>query len=418
MPTLSAEIITIGDELLIGQIVNTNTAWIAQHMNEIGIPVARMTTVGDTREDILAAFRRAWEENSVVIVTGGLGPTHDDISKACVAEFFGRELILDDEVLRAVEERFRKYGYSKMPEVNRGQAMVPEGFTALANDRGTAPGLLWAESSKTLVILPGVPFEMRGLMTEHVLPHLAQQFVGRLKVIRHRMILTTGIGESSLAEKIGDPASFLSDGVTLAFLPSHGSVRLRITAHGDSEEEVTEKTTAVENHIRSCAAKYIYGEDSDTLELSVVRLLANRRQTVSTAESCTGGMIAARLTSIDGASAVMMGSVVAYDNAVKREVLHVSEDILRAHGAVSEETARAMAEGVRRLLKTDYAVSVTGIAGPGGGTPDKPVGTVWIAVASEIETKTRLFHFADDRERNRERATVAALEMLRQVLIS
>jgi nicotinamide-nucleotide amidase len=416
--TLSAEIVTIGDELLIGQIVNTNAAWIAERLNEIGIPVLRMTTVGDDRDEILQSFRRAWDENTVVIVTGGLGPTHDDISKACVAEFFGRGLALNEEVLRQVEERFRKYGYAKMPEVNRGQALVPEGFTALANDRGTAPGLLLSDSGKTFVILPGVPFEMQGLMTGHVLPHLRQQHAGRLKVIRHRIILTTGIGESSLAEKIGDVKTFLPDGVTLAFLPSHGSVRLRISAHGASEEEVLELIGGVEEHIRSRAAKYIYGEDSDTLELSVVRLLAENRKTVATAESCTGGMVAARLTSIDGASAVMMGSIVAYDNAVKQNVLHVPENVLREHGAVSEESARAMAEGVRELLKTDYAVSVTGIAGPGGGTPEKPVGTVWIAVSSQDETTARLFHFADDREKNRERATVAALEMLRQTVLS
>jgi nicotinamide-nucleotide amidase len=414
---VTSEIITIGDELLIGQIVNTNSSWIAERLNEAGITVAKMTTIGDDRDAILLAFERAWNSVSIVIVTGGLGPTHDDISKACVAEFFRRELVLDVEVLSQVEARFRKFGYSKMPDVNRGQAMVPRDFVALPNGRGTAPGLYFTEKKKAFAILPGVPFEMQGLMTESVLPRLREQYHDELDIIRHRTILTTGIGESTLAEKLGDPAAFLPTGVTLAFLPANGSVRLRISARGHNEADVVRDIDKVDHHIRERASKYIYGEGDETLEASIVAMLAARHETLSTAESCTGGMIAARITNVAGSSAVFMGAVVAYDNSVKHELLNVPESILDVYGAVSEETARAMAEGARALLGTNHAIAITGIAGPGGGTQEKPVGTVWIAIASTDETTARIFHFGDDRERNRERATVAALEMLRQQLL-
>jgi nicotinamide-nucleotide amidase len=414
---MRAEIITIGDELLIGQVTNTNAAYLGRELSSLGIPAVRETTVGDDLKSILAVFRRAWKESDVVIVTGGLGPTHDDISKAAVAKFFRAKMALHKPTLKAVRERFARLGYAKMPEANIGQAMVPEGFKALPNNRGTAPGLLRFEDNKTFVILPGVPQEMEGIVESHLLPILRRTYKKHLEVILHRTLLTTGIGESMLAERIGDPHAFLGEHSTLAFLPRPRGVRLRISSHGKNRRAVEKEVARVENILRERAGKYIYGADDETLESEIVKVLTEQKKTLSTAESCTGGLIATMITDVPGASMVFRGSVVAYDNDVKVSQLRVNQKTLDEFGAVSEETAREMAEGVLTQMKTDFAVSVTGIAGPDGGSEEKPVGTIWIALAEKgSKSITKKLQGDFGRKLNRERAAAAALEILRHRL--
>jgi nicotinamide-nucleotide amidase len=411
---MRAEIITIGDELLIGQVTNTNAAYLGRELSSLGIPAVRETTVGDDLKSILAAFRRAWKESDVVIVTGGLGPTHDDISKAAVAKFFQAKMSLHKPTLKAVRERFARLGYEKMPEANIGQAMVPEGFKTLPNERGTAPGLLRFEDNKTFVILPGVPQEMEGIVESHLLPFLHRTYKKDLQVILHRTLLTSGIGESMLAEKIGEPHTFLSTNTTLAFLPKPSGVRLRISSHGKNRKIVEREVARIEALLRVRAGKYMYGADDESLESLIVKLLTEQHKTISTAESCTGGLIASMITEVPGASAVFLGSVVAYANEVKVNELRVKQKTLDTFGAVSEETVREMAEGAILQMKSDFALSVTGIAGPDGGTEEKPVGTIWIAIAERnVKTITKKLQGDFGRKLNRERAAATALEMLR-----
>jgi nicotinamide-nucleotide amidase len=416
---VQAEILTIGDELLIGQVINTNAAEISKQLNAIGIAVSRVTTVGDNEKDILSAIGSAWKENDVIIATGGLGPTHDDISKHLVAKFFKKKLILDKKTLAHVRARFRTFGIKKMPGVNIGQAMVPIGFKALRNDRGTAPGLLYHQKNKTFIILPGVPHEMNWLMGKWVLPELQKTYKKKLgDVIIHRTLLTTGIGESLLAEKIGDVKKFLEKDATLAFLPKTSGVRLRISVHDSSAQKARAKVARIEKHIRKRAGNSIFGTDTDTLEEKVVELLKKNDATLSTAESCTGGMLSMRITNVPGSSEVFMGGVISYDNSVKMNELRVPKDLINTHGAVSEECVRAMAEGALKKFGTSFALSITGVAGPGGGTKEKPVGTVWIALAeSDNSILAKLYTFAGDRSIIRERSTDSALEMLRRRLL-
>jgi len=414
---MTAEIITIGDELLIGQIVNTNASYIAKLLNDTGVAVARTTTVGDDPKAILTAFRSAWKQHDIVIATGGLGPTHDDISKAVVAKFFGKELIRHQPTLRLVRERFAKLGYARMPEVNVGQAMVPEGFKVLRNDRGTAPGLLFHEEGKTFVILPGVPAEMELLMTSGVIPAIRKLYKVKLSAILHRTLMTSGIGESVLATRVGDPKEFLGKATTLAFLPRAGTVRIRITTSAKTRGIAELEIARVEGILRERAGNYIVGVGDEALEASIGRLLTEQRKTLSTAESCTGGMIATKITNVPGSSVVFRGSIVAYHNDVKISQLGVKVPTLDAHGAVSEETAIEMAEGALMNLRTDFALGVTGLAGPDGGTPEKPVGTIWIALAERgAKTLTKKLSLDFGRQMNRERAASAALDMLRRRL--
>ncbi len=415
---MRAEIITIGDELLIGQVVNTNAAFLGRELSSLGIPMVRETTVGDDLKSILSAFRSAWRASDVVIVTGGLGPTHDDISKAAVAKFFRAKMALDTPTLKAVRERFARLGYEKMPEVNIGQAMVPNGFRVLRNEWGTAPGLLLHERGKTFVILPGVPQEMEGIVRLSVISFLRKAYKKNLEVILHRTLLTTGIGESVLAEKIGDPSTFLTVNTTLAFLPRPSGVRLRISSHGNDRRKVEKEISRIERILRERAGKYMYGADDETLESRIVKLLTKQGKTLSTAESCTGGLIASMITEVPGASVVFRGSVVAYDNGIKVRELGVKQKTLDRFGAVSEETAREMSEGALEQMGTDFALAVTGIAGPDGGSDEKPVGTIWIALAARgTKTITKKIQGDFGRKLNRERAVAAALEMLRNRLV-
>jgi nicotinamide-nucleotide amidase len=354
----------------------------------------------------------ALDRTGFVITTGGLGPTRDDITKREVAALFGKALRLDETVLRSLEARFRRLG-RPMPAVNRTQAEVPDGATVLPNPRGTAPGL-WLEDDRgrVAVLLPGVPSEMRGLLVEEVLPRVAQR-VGGGRVVLSRTLRTTGVPESALAERIGPIEEEITP-LTLAYLPSIEGVDLRVTAWGLREEEAKRLLAAAAGQLRERAGEHLYGEDGTDLAAVVLDRLSGQRLAVS--ESCTGGLVAARITAVPGASAVFVGGVVAYADAVKRDLLDVPAATLEAHGAVSEETVRAMAEGVQRRFAAGATIAVTGIAGPGGGTPEKPVGTVWLAARIGADTRAVKRVFPGDRGEIRARAAQAALDLLRRML--
>ena len=410
---MKAELITIGDELLIGQVINTNAAWAGEQLSLAGVDVLRMVTLGDDVEAIQAALAHAYRTSELVMITGGLGPTHDDVTREAVAGFFGSELRPDPDVLAHIQARFARRGYD-LPASNQRQAVVPEGFEVLPNPVGTAPGLWLAEEgppTRLLAVVPGVPHEMRALMEGEVLPRLRKR--KGLRFIRHRTLLTAGIGESNLQERLGDLSGWLGDGLRLAYLPGGGSVRLRATAAGDGQEAVEERLAAFERHLRERSGRYFFGTGTETLEAVVGNMLKAHGQTVAVAESCTGGFVLNRLTNVPGSSAYVVGGVVAYGNAVKAEQLGVSEAALDAEGAVSEVVARQMAEGIREHLGADIGVSTTGVAGPGGGTPEKPVGTVWIGYADASGSEARLLRLAQDRLLNKQLTSIAVLNNLR-----
>lgn len=401
-----AEIITIGDEILIGQIVDTNSAWMAVRLNEIGIQVKQITTVADHRADIIVALTLASGRADLVLVTGGLGPTKDDVTKQALCTFFECGLRRDSQVLSHVEAIFSR-SKRAMLEVNRQQADVLDKADVLFNALGTAPGMWIAHKNKQYVIMPGVPFEMKHLMEHAVLPRL--QFFEDRQPLWHQTLLTAGIGESFLAEKIAHIENSLPPNIHLAYLPKAGSVRLRLTAMGNELEILQQKTAYYASQIEQAIGSHFIGYGDITLEEAVIAALKHKGFTLGTAESCTGGNIAHLLTTVPGSSEVFMGGGVTYSNASKAIMLGVQQQTLDQFGAVSEQTVREMAAGVKQVLHCDFAVAVSGIAGPGGGTPDKPVGQVWIAVASPEHTQSTLYQFGSDRLINIERASAAAL---------
>lgn len=411
----SAEIITIGDEILIGQTVDTNSAWISSRLNLIGVGIARITSIADRREDIIVSLDESLARSDLVLLTGGLGPTSDDITKETLAEYFGSKLVTDQGVLEEVTERLRKRNL-EMNENNRRQAIVPDNCTVLANKAGTAPGMMFTRGDKRVISMPGVPSEMKYIMTEHVLPMISLQAVGN--VIMHKNIMTYGTFEAKLAERLQDFERELPPEVRLAYLPSHGLIKLRLTCRGGDDRLTEELVREQVRKLYTIIPDVIYGEDEATLEQVTGELLLKEGLTVSTAESCTGGKLSSLITAVPGSSAWYLGSVIAYDNSIKTGVLGVDPDTIRVHGAVSQETAAEMAAGVRRITGSDYSVAVTGIAGPTGGTPAKPVGTVWIAVACDRVIITELHRFADDRSVNILRASYTALNLLRKQIIS
>ena len=421
---MKAEIITIGDELLIGQVVDTNSAWMAQRLNEEGIELYQITSVHDNREHILSALDEAFSRVDIVLTTGGLGPTKDDITKNVMCEYFGTQLVEDPHVRAHIHEL-----YKDRPEaLNRltaTQWQVPQSATILPNRVGSAPIMVFenkvegeGQISKFLIAMPGVPHEMKIAMIEQVLPFIRLKVIGeRLKAmdIVHKTILVHGIPESKLAILIEDWENTLPSSIRLAYLPKDGFIRLRLSSYG----EVT--SIEIQTYIDTLLpliSDYLLATEDISLESLVGRLLVQQGMTIATAESCTGGRLAAVLNAQSGASAYYMGSVVAYDNSVKTNILGVSPFTLDVHGAVSESTVRQMAEGVRALLHTDYAIATSGIAGPTGGTPDKPVGTVWIAWATQDGTQTQCFHFGAAREREQitRRAVTEALVRLVKIL--
>ncbi len=415
---LRAELLTIGDEILIGQIVDTNAAWLGERLTLAGVDVARRVSLGDEEEVIKDELGAAFASADLVVVTGGLGATHDDVTRNALASFFEVELVHDAGVMAQIAARFAARGRS-MPPQNRLQAQVPEGFEVLPNKSGTAPGL-WHTfvrdgADKTLVVMPGVPHEMQELFQQQVLPRLVR--LHGLRAIRHRTLLTAGIGETHLSEKIGDLTDWLGPSLRLAFLPSTSGVRLRMTALGPDSSAALSRLDTFEAFIRGKADRFIYGYGDDTLEGVVGELLAARGLTVAVAESCTGGLVLNRLTNTPGSSRYVLGGVVAYSNEVKEELLGVEGHLLGTHGAVSEAVAKALAEGVRAQLGASIGLSTTGIAGPGGGSDEKPVGLIWIGMATSEGAFAQRFQFGHDRIMNKELSSTAVLDLLRQTLL-
>ncbi len=411
MEKVFASIITIGDELLIGQVIDTNSAFIAQELNKIGIPVKHRVAVGDVWDDIWQALDEESKQASIIIITGGLGPTADDITKPLLCEYFGGKMVVHQPTLDHVTDIFTRILKRPMIESNAKQAEVPDTCTVLKNERGTAPGMLFKKEGKIFISLPGVPHEMKWLMTHHVIPLIPELF--HTGFIEHRTLLTAGVGESFLAELIKDFEASLPAFIKLAYLPNYGMVRLRLTAFGFDKTSLVKDIDALFTTLKEQVKEFLVVDEDIPMELMVGRLLKEKGKTLSTAESCTGGYIAHLITSHAGSSAYFMGSVVSYDNSIKKRVLHVSEDTLQTVGAVSEDTVKQMVRSVLNIMQTDYAIAVSGIMGPAGATPEKSVGMVWIAVASKEKTVTKLFNFRFDRKINIELTATNALNLLR-----
>lgn len=412
---MKAEIITIGDEILIGQIVDTNSAWIAEQLNLTGIEVYRITSVHDDLTQIEEALKQAEQAVDFVLITGGLGPTRDDITKTALCNFFNTRLIFNEDVFNIIRERFtrRKIDINKL---NRDQALVPQSCEVIPNKLGTAPGLWFEQNNTIFVSVPGVPFEMKHIVTYEVLPRLKQ--TGKTKAIFHKTIHTQGLPESMLAERIEQWETALPAEIKLAYLPNPMSVRLRLSAIGDNlgrlKQMVEEETAGLIQLI----SDYVYGYDDDTLPEVVGKLMVENNKTLAVAESCTGGFISHLITLVPGSSGYYKGGLMAYSNEVKENLLKVDPKIINLNGAVSENVVKQMAEGLKKLMKVDYTISTSGIAGPGGGTDEKPIGTVWIAVAGPERTITEKFVFGDNRERNIIRSSYSALQMLRKMIIN
>lgn len=413
---MKLEVLTIGTELLLGHTVDTNAAELGRALAAAGAEIVRRTTVPDRPDAIRASVAEALERTGFVITTGGLGPTRDDMTKTVVAELLGKRLVLDVPLLASVEGRFKRLG-RPMPASNRTQAEIPEGATILPNARGTAPGL-WVEDGRgrVVVLLPGVPREMRGLLLDEVLPRLLERQGGARAVVMSRTVRTTGVSESALAERIGPIEPEIAP-LTLAYLPSFEGVDLRVTAWGREPKDAEPRLAAVVQRLAAAAGEHAYGTDDADLAACVLEALRGGRHRLGVAESCTGGMLAERITDIPGASDTFIGGVVAYADVIKTAALKVPLETLEAYGAVSEETVRAMAEGAQRLFSADCTIAVTGIAGPGGGTPEKPVGTVWLAARLHTTTRAVKRVLPGDRHEIRARAAQAGLDLLRRLLI-
>jgi len=406
-----AEIITIGDEILYGQILDTNTQWISQELDKLGIKTVRKSSVGDAREAIVGIFDETQGRADLVIITGGLGPTKDDLTKKILADYFGSELVLHPQALEDVTEFFKIRG-RELTEINRSQAFLPANCTFIRNAQGTAPAMWFDEKGIIWISMPGVPFEMKAIMEKEILPKLAGHF--NTPTIVHRVIKTVGIGESYLSVLIEDWENNLPEHIKLAYLPSLGLVKLRLTGFGNDEIQLKKDIAICETSLKKIAGEYIFGYENDELESVVGELLRNKNETISVAESCTGGFLGHKFTSIPGSSDYFMGGVLAYSNEVKMELLGVDNLVLNNFGAVSEECIRQMAEGVRLKLNTTYGLATSGIAGPNGGTTDKPVGTVWIALATPTETITQKLTLGGSRKHNIELSTIACLNLLRK----
>ena len=415
---MKLELLTVGTELLLGHTVDTNAADLGRALAAAGVEIDRHTTVPDRPDAIKSAVADALVRTGAVLTTGGLGPTRDDITKTSVTELLDRRLVLDDAVLHTLEQRFRRLG-RPMPEVNRSQAMIPDGCTVLPNPRGTAPGL-WIEDERgrLVVMLPGVPREMRGLLVEEVLPRLVarqERSGGAPGVVLSHAVRTTGIPESALAERLAGVEEDIAP-LTLAYLPSVDGVDLRVTAWSLPRDEAERRLAAAVTRVRQRAGDHCYGEDETDLAAVVLDVIRSRRGRLAVAESCTGGMLGQRLTAIPGASDVFIGGVIAYADGIKTDLLEVAPEIVAQHGAVSEETVRAMAAGAQRAFSAYCALAVTGIAGPSGGTPEKPVGTVWLAAAAGEHVRALKRIFPGDRDEIRYRSAQAALDLLRRLL--
>ncbi len=431
MNIINASIITIGDELLIGQTIDTNSAFIAQELNKAGIWVKRRVAVGDVWDDIWLALDEESKEASIILITGGLGPTADDITKPLLCKYFGGKLIVNEEVLAHVkylfEKVFRRPG--PMLERNLKQAEVPDTCTVLHNERGTAPGM-WFEASpsppkgrafedsekRIFISLPGVPHEMKGLIINEVIPRLKQKF--QLPFIIHKTAFTFGMGESMIAEKINHFETALPSHIKLAYLPGYGLVKLRLTMISDNKELAEKEIIPLFNQLKELVHDVLVSDEDEPMEVVVGKALLNQNKTMATAESCTGGYIAHLITTIPGSSRYFKGSVISYANEAKENVLNVNHETLMTNGAVSEETVKEMVKGVLKKMNTDYALATSGIMGPDGGTEEKPVGTVWIAAGNAEKTETLKLNLRFDRKRNIEHTALSALNFLRKFILN
>jgi nicotinamide-nucleotide amidase len=404
-----AEIITIGDEILIGQIVDTNSAWMARHLNEVGIRVKQISSVSDDREHILKALAEAHNRADIILITGGLGPTKDDITKKTIAAYFGVGMIENAAALDNVTRIFAKYNRPLL-EVNRLQTQVPENCEVILNKNGTAPGMWFNHEGKIYVSMPGVPFEMMYMMEDEVIPKLRSTL--KLPVIIHKTILTAGEGESFLADRIADIEDSLPPYIKLAYLPKLGQVRLRLSGEGDDETLLKQKVNEYAEQITKRVGSFVVAQEDIPLEKVILNMMAEKGLKLSVAESCTGGYISHLFTQHAGSSEVFLGGAVTYSNEMKEQLLGVKKETMEKYGAVSGEVVTEMVEGALRNFGSDYAIAVTGIAGPGGGSDEKPVGTVWIAAATKGKTQIKKFTFGNKRIQNIERSSISAFFML------
>ncbi len=404
-----AEIITIGDEILIGQIVDTNSAWMATELSKVGVRVKQITSISDDAEHIVNALNEAQKRADIILITGGLGPTKDDITKYTLAKYFNMPLRLDEATLAHVKHFFDRIN-RPMLDSNIKQAEVPDGCTVITNKHGTAPCMWFDYNNKIIVAMPGVPFEMKYLMQDEIIPRITAKF--SLPTIVHQTILTAGLGESFLAQEIADIEDALPKYIKLAYLPKLGQLRLRLSATGNDETKLRAEVASFTNQLVERLGKYVIQTDDVPFEKAILDIMAENRLTLSVAESCTGGYISHLFTQHAGSSAVFQGGGVTYSNELKKLILGVKESTLLAFGAVSEATVKEMALGALKNFDTDYAIAVTGVAGPDGGTAEKPVGTVWIAVANKNGIEAKLYNFTSMRTQNIERSAVAAFTIL------
>jgi nicotinamide-nucleotide amidase len=407
------ELISIGDEILYGQIVDTNSQWMSVELDKIGIKVIRKTTIGDLEEEILTALAEAEKRADVILITGGLGPTPDDLTKPCLAKYFNCEMKIHEEALAEVTEFFKSRG-RELTELNRLQAALPTACEKITNPVGTAPGMYFDRGNKVFMSMPGVPHEMKKMMTDHVLPRLKSKYT--LPVIHHKIVRTIRLGESFLAEKISDWEKSLPEHIKLAYLPSLGEVKLRLTGFGDSLEKLQNETSAWIEKLNSIIGQNIYGFGYEPIEVVIGNTLREKKLTLAIAESCTGGYLSHLITSVPGSSDYFLGAMIPYDYQIKMRQLGVKPETLEKYGAVSEPTIIEMANIVRAKFNTAIGVATSGIAGPGGATPDKPVGTIWIAYSDKHHTVTKKLQLSKDRMINIRTASMAVLNLIRQSL--
>ncbi len=414
---INSSVITIGDELLIGQTIDTNSAFIGQEFNKIGLWVRRRVAVGDNYDEIWKALDEESKESEIIIITGGLGPTADDITKPLLCDYFGGKMIVNEKVLAHVHHLFKNVFNrpGPMPESNLKQAEVPDCCTILHNETGTAPGMLFKKNGKVFISLPGVPHEMKWLLLNEVIPYLLKEYT--IPAIVHRTVLTVGQGESHIAALLKDFESTLPTHIKLAYLPNYGMVKLRLTTFGTDKEQTEKEVEPYFNKLQETVKDFLVTNEDEGLEVVVGNILKSKNKTMGTAESCTGGYIAHLITSVAGSSAYFNGSVVSYSNSVKENVLGVQTKTIERYGAVSEETVKEMAAGAIRTLGVDYAVAVSGIMGPDGGSEEKPVGTVWVAVGNNAKTETLKLNLRFDRKRNISLTATYALNFLRKFIL-
>lgn len=412
---MKATILCIGDELLIGQTLNTNAQWISQKMNEIGVDVIHHISLSDDKNDIVQSLDTALSTSTVVLLTGGLGPTSDDITKDVLAEYFNAQLVYNEDAFQNIDSIYKLRNREITAEAKE-MAYVPDNCIVIQNTLGTAPGMLFRKGDKVIVSMPGVPYEMKAMITDAVMPYLRQHF--QLPVILHRSILTAGVGETVLAERLRDFEATKDERVKLAYLPNVGKVRLRLTVKGNDRNQLEKLISEAETVVVNAIEEFIYGFEEDRLEQKIGDMLLDKKWTLGTAESCTGGYIAHLITSVSGSSNYFMGSIVSYSNEVKKEILGVKEETLIQYGAVSEQTVQEMITGALDVLRTDVVIAVSGVAGPSGGTAEKPVGTVCIGVGSKEKTIVKRLSFTNNRERNIQLTGVVSLVMLRKFLLN